>query len=107
MLIKPEDIKITKRPLANRTAEVSAELRLANRKLCQDDSADIEYSEERARREVWRAIYGDLAVDIERLRMAVLPHMLAYAQHSAMEEFDKIASKLRDPIRLPEHSPGG
>jgi hypothetical protein len=33
--------------------------------------------------------------------------MLAYAQHSAMEEFDKIASKLRDPIRLPEHSPGG
>ncbi len=99
-MITPEDIKVEKRPcdLREGFVEVRSVLKLTCQHICNDDGEEISYHEMQSRREIWQSLYGELAEDIERLRAAILPHTLAYAQHSAMQEFDKIAKKLRDPF---------
>ena len=98
-MINNEDVIVTKRPMDLREGcvEVRAEVPLTQSYICDDDGEEIAYREEEARRQVWQHLYGELAADIERLRGQVLPHMMAFAQHSAMEEFDKITKKLRVP----------
>ncbi len=99
-MIKPDDIKVEKRPcdLRDGSVEVRCQLVLVSRYVCDDDSDEISYQENKSQREMWQKLYGELAEDIERLRAMVLPHTLSHAQHSAMKEFDKISKKLRDPF---------